>query len=410
MQQENQDSQVFTSYQKFVIFILAVTQFTVVLDFTVMSPLGDLMMKTLSITTSQFGMAVSAYAFSAGISGFLTAGFADRYDRKKLLLFFYIGFIIGTFFCAIAPNYHLLVAARIFTGIFGGVISSISLAIIADLFKLEQRGKVMGFVQMGFGLSQIIGIPFGLYVANHWGWQIPFYWIAIMAGFIAIALYLKLKPIAEHLKIQKANSAFQHLLNTLAPSKYRLGFLTTSLLSVGGFMIMPFGSAFAINNLKITNEQLPTLFMVSGITSFIMMPLVGKYSDKRNKFVIFTLATLMAIVVLNIYSNFSTTPFIIVLITYVVMMFFIISRMIPGSALTTAIPKPEDRGAYMSITSSLQQMAGGVGAMIAGMIIVQKDNYAPLENFNLLTMIMSVIMLFTIYLMYRVNKNVMNNN
>ena len=123
MQQENQDSQVFTSYQKFVIFILAVTQFTVVLDFTVMSPLGDLMMKTLSITTSQFGMAVSAYAFSAGISGFLTAGFADRYDRKKLLLFFYIGFIIGTFFCAIAPNYHLLVAARIFTGIFGGVIS-----------------------------------------------------------------------------------------------------------------------------------------------------------------------------------------------------------------------------------------------------------------------------------------------
>ena len=124
MQQENQDSQVFTSYQQFVIFILAVTQFTVVLDFTVMSPLGDLMMKTLSITTSQFGMAVSAYAFSAGISGFLTAGFADRYDRKKLLLFFYIGFIIGTFFCAIAPNYHLLVAARIFTGIFGGVISS----------------------------------------------------------------------------------------------------------------------------------------------------------------------------------------------------------------------------------------------------------------------------------------------
>ena len=99
----------------------------------------------------------------------------------------------------------------------------------------------------------------------------------------------------------------------------------------------------------------------------------------------------MAIVVLNIYSNFSATPFIIVLVTYVVMMFFIISRVIPGSALTTAIPNPEDRGAYMSITSSLQQLAGGVGAMIAGMIIVQKDNYAPLENFNLLTIWTNII-------------------
>ena len=153
MLEENHQQASFTKYQKFVIFILAITQFTVVLDFTVMSPLGDIMMKTLSITTSQFGMAVSAYAFSAGISGFLTAGFADRFDRKNLLLFFYIGFVIGTLFCALAPNYHLLVAARVFTGIFGGVISSISLAIIADLFKLEQRGKVMGFVQMGFGLS-----------------------------------------------------------------------------------------------------------------------------------------------------------------------------------------------------------------------------------------------------------------
>jgi predicted MFS family arabinose efflux permease len=117
---QSQQSFPFTTYQKFVIFILAITQFTVVLDFMVMSPLGDIMMKTLRITTSQFGVAVSAYAFSAGISGILTAGFADKFDRKKLLLFFYTGFIIGTLFCAIAPNYAFLVSARIITGLFGG--------------------------------------------------------------------------------------------------------------------------------------------------------------------------------------------------------------------------------------------------------------------------------------------------
>src|SRR5687768_18488103 len=143
----------FSSYQVVVIILLALTQFTVVLDFMVMSPLGDMLMKSMELTTSQFGFAVSGYAFSAGVSGLLTAGFADRFDRKKLLLFFYVGFILGTLFCGLATTYPTLVAARIITGIFGGVIGSISLAIVADLFELNQRGRVMGFLQMGFGAS-----------------------------------------------------------------------------------------------------------------------------------------------------------------------------------------------------------------------------------------------------------------
>ena len=145
----------FTSYQGLVIVLLALTQFTVVLDFMVMSPLGDMLMKSMELTTSQFGFAVSAYAFSAGISGLLTAGFADRFDRKKLLLFFYVGFIAGTLFCGVANNYGMLIAARIITGLFGGVIGSISMAILADLFPLAQRGRAMGFMQMGFGASQV---------------------------------------------------------------------------------------------------------------------------------------------------------------------------------------------------------------------------------------------------------------
>src|ERR1035438_10090059 len=182
----------FTSYQKLVIFILAITQFSVILDFMVMSPLGDMLMKSLSLKPSQFGLAVSAYAFSAGISGLLTAGFADRFDRKKLLLFFYIGFIAGTLLCGVANTYPLLVGARIITGLFGGVIGSISMAIIADLFDLQHRGRVMGFIQMGFGASQVLGIPIGLYLANSWGWHAPFLWVGTMAIVIAILIAVKL--------------------------------------------------------------------------------------------------------------------------------------------------------------------------------------------------------------------------
>ncbi|MBK5279160.1 MAG: MFS transporter, partial [Bacteroidia bacterium] len=147
---------IFTRYQVFVIAILAILQFTIVLDFMVLSPLGALLLIELSITTVQFGWVVSSYAFSAGASGLLAAGFADRFDRKKILLFFYVGFILGTFLCGIAPDYNFLLVARIITGIFGGVVGSVSFAIITDLFKLEVRGRVMGFVQMAFAASQVM--------------------------------------------------------------------------------------------------------------------------------------------------------------------------------------------------------------------------------------------------------------
>jgi predicted MFS family arabinose efflux permease len=224
----------FTPYQVMVIILLALTQFTVVLDFMVMSPLGDMLIKSMSLSTSQFGFAVSGYAFSAGISGFLTAGFADRFDRKKLLLFFYVGFIGGTLFCGLSTTYPMLLAARIITGLFGGVIGSISLAITADLFPLHQRGRAMGFMQMGFGASQVLGIPISLYIANHWGWQSPFLMIVGLAFIIWIMTMLKLRPITKHLEVKSEKTAIAHLWHTIRQRDYRTGFLLTALLSLGG--------------------------------------------------------------------------------------------------------------------------------------------------------------------------------
>src|SRR6188474_176828 len=212
----------FTSYQALVIVLLALTQFTVVLDFMVMSPLGDMLMKSMELTTSQFGFAVSAYAFSAGISGLLTAGFADRFDRKKLLMFFYIGFIAGTLFCGLASTYIILIVARIITGLFGGVIGSISMAILADLFPLHQRGRAMGYMQMGFGASQVLGIPISLYIANHWGWQSPFLMIVGLATIIWLSIMMKLRPVTKHLELQSEKTAVKHLWHTLKQPNYRI--------------------------------------------------------------------------------------------------------------------------------------------------------------------------------------------
>ncbi len=394
----------FTSYQIFVIVILALTQFTVILDFMIMSPLGDMLIKSMDLSPSQFGFAVSSYAFSAGISGLATAGFADRFDRKKLLLFFYLGFILGTLFCGITTSYPMLIAARIITGLFGGVIGSISMAIGADLFSLEKRGRVMGFIQMGFGASQVLGIPIGLYIANMWGWQSPFLMIVGLATIVCIGIAFKLKPITKHLEVKSNRNPLLHLWHTLANREYRIGFLSTALLSIGGFMMMPWGSAFSINNLHVTKEQLPFLFMVSGVSTLIIMPLVGKLSDKIDKFKLFTIASVWMMVVVVIYTNLTPVPFWVVMSMNVLMMIGIMSRIIPSMALVSTLPQMQDRGAFMSINSSLQQVAGGLAAGIGGLIVVQKTKVSPLENYDILGYLIIVIVILGIYTLNRVSK------
>ncbi|WP_286859577.1 MULTISPECIES: MFS transporter [Sphingobacterium] len=404
MEIDQQANAPFTAYQKLVVFLLAITQFTVVLDFMVMSPMGDILMKAIDLKPAQFGVAVSAYAFSAGASGLLTAGFADRFDRKKLLLFFYSGFIIGTFFCSFANDYWTLVAARVVTGLFGGVIGSISMAIITDIFTLQQRGRVMGFVQMGFGASQVLGIPIGLYIANNWGWHSAFLWIAVMALVIVIIIAVKLIPITAHIGLQKHQSALKHLWSTFSQKEYRIGFLATALLSIGGYMMMPFGSAFAVNNLKVSHEQLPLLFMISGVASLIIMPIVGKLSDRYDKFKIFALASIWLMVVVLIYTNLGVTPFYLVIFLNILMMAGILSRMTPSSALISAVPEMKDRGAFMSISSSLQQLAGGVAASLAGVIIVQQTKESPLEHYPSLGVIVVLLSIVAIFMLYRVSR------
>ncbi len=395
----------FTGYEKFIIALLATLQFTVVLDFMVLSPLGYILLDKLSITTSQFGLVVSAYAFSAGASGLLTAGFADKFDRKKLLLFFYVGFLVGTLFCGLAPTYHLLLAARVFTGIFGGVIGSISFAIITDLFAIDVRGRVMGFVQMAFASSQVLGIPIGLYLANQFNWHAPFLMIVGLGLIVGVLIVTQMKPITGHLKIQQKGNAFQHLGKTLARPEYLQGFAATALLATGGFMLMPFGTAFGVHNLGIAEASLPTLYMVTGISMLVFSPMIGKLSDKTGKYKVFLMGSTVTCIMTLIYCNLSVTPLWIIIALNVLLFVGITGRMISASALMTAVPDPQDRGAYMGINSSIQQIAGGLASLLAG-FIVSETSTGFIENYPLLGDVVVVAVIVTALLMYRIHKYV----
>jgi predicted MFS family arabinose efflux permease len=403
MEQQKATNTPFTGYQKFIIVIVALLQFSVVLDFMILSPLGDFLMKSLEITPAGFGLVVSSYAFSAAVSGILAAGFADKFDRKKLLLFFYTGFIAGTFFCAMANSFWMLLAARIVTGLFGGVIGAISMAIITDLFSLNQRGRVMGIVQMGFAASQVLGIPLGLFFASHWGWHYSFLMIVVLAIIIGVLTLVKMKPVVQHLALQTDKKALLHLWHTISKKDYQTGFIATAFLSIGGFMLMPFGSAYVINNIHIDPKDLTSLFLATGLASIAIMPLVGRLSDRFDKFKLFTAGTVIAIIMVTIYTNLPPVPLWQVMVINVIMFMGIMSRMIPATTLTSAIPEMRDRGAFMSINASLQQMAGGIAAVCAGLIISQKTKTSPLEHYNILGYVVATVSIICLFLVYRVS-------
>jgi len=396
---------IFSRYEIFVIGILTFIQFTVVLDFMVLSPLGVMVMRQLTIRPIEFAVVVSCYAVSAGVAGFLAAGFADKFDRKKLLIFFYTGFVASTLLCGIAHSYELLLGARILTGIFGGVIGSICFSIVTDLFRLEVRGRVMGFLQMAFAGSQVLGIPIGLYFANLWGWNAPFIMIVILSLIVGFFIVAYLKPIDKHLAMQENSNAYSKLKKILVQTEYLKAFAATILLATGGFMLMPFASDFSVNNLGISEADLPLLYTVTGVCSMIAGPVVGKFSDTIGKLEMFIFGSVLTIIVVLIYCNLGITPLWGVMIVSMVMFIGVSSRIIPAQALFTAVPKPEDRGGFMGINSSVQYLSGAIATMVAGSIVVKSES-GRLENYDILGYVVVGAMAITMVMIYFLDRRI----
>jgi predicted MFS family arabinose efflux permease len=402
-QQERQRG--FSRYQSLLIALLAFTQFTIILDFIIMSPLGAILMPALDITTGQFGIAVSAYAFSAGFSGILAAGFADRFDRKRLLLFFYVGFTLGTLLCAAAQTYHVLLLGRIVTGLFGGVIGSVVLAIVTDLFALHLRGRVMGFIQTAFAASQVLGIPAGLFLANHWSWHVCFIAIVGLSIVTIAVIAFAMEPVDAHLKLKQDRNPFHHLVATIGEPRYTLAFAVTTLLATGGYMLMPYSSAFTVNNIGIDMAHLPTIYLVSGLFSIVTGPMVGRASDAFGKYPTFVFGCVMTVIMVLIYTHLGHVSLAIAITVNVLMFVGIFSRMIPSQALISAIPDQSQRGSFSAVSASLQQLSGGLGSVFAAAIIAQQPD-GSLLHFERIGYVVVTTTIVTMVAMYFVQKEV----
>lgn len=399
----------FTQYQFLLVGIIALVLMTIVLDFMLTSALSAILLPKLQITTKQFGFLASAYPISAGISAVLLSGYADKIDRRKLLLFFYSGFLIGIFICAIAPSFHALVIARVITGAFGGVVGSICFAIIADLFETTQRGRAMGILQMASAGTQILGLPLGLYLASEWDWHLAYGLVLFIGSIAAFLVVLKINPVNEHLKKPVNVNPWRHSLKIMSKRSYLFVFVNNTVLVAGDVILMTFSSAFCTNNLGLGLEDLPLLYGIAGISTFVFSPIVGRLTDKYGTLNVFVTGTVFTILTVAVFTNLEVNPLWTVVIVHTLIFVGTNARSISSSAIGTIVPEGEDRGAFMAIDAAMQLAVAGSSAILAGLIVFQSDD-GMINNFSTLGVVVISLMAFTIGLMVVIYRMVKRRN
>ncbi|HEX5171577.1 MAG TPA: MFS transporter [Cyclobacteriaceae bacterium] len=386
--------------ERLLLMILAAGMFTHIMDFMIMMPLGPQLMRLFDITPQQFSLLVASYTVTAGIAGFLAAFLIDRFDRKRVLIFIYTGFAIGTLACAFAPTYGFLLITRSLTGGFGGVLGALILSMVSDIVPLERRAKGIGTIMASFGLASVLGVPFGLFIASKSSWHAPFLFLGILA-FVVNALIVAFMPsMTGHLK-EKHASPLEVLSNIFGNPNARLGLTFTSSLMLGHFTIIPFIAPYMVGNVGFTEGQLALIYFVGGACIIFFAPWVGKMADKHGRLKIFTIFGTLVIIPILIITNLSPVPIWTVLVISAVFFIFSNGRMVPSTTMETAIIKPENRGSYMSIRSSVQQLTSGLASFVAGLIITERapifGQAKALVNFNYVGVIavtFSVLSLF----------------
>lgn len=395
-----------SSKEKIVLLLLAALNFTHILDFMIMMPLGNYLMPYFNISSQQFSMLVAAYTFSAGISGFLAAFFVDNFDRKKVLLFGYIGFLLGTLCCALSSSYTFLLMSRIVAGAFGGLIGAQVLAIVADLIPYERRGMAMGIIMAAFSVASVFGVPFGLYIANVFNWHGPFFFVVGLGSLLLPILMRYLPRMDGHLNNKDGRINPIVLMKEVGKDKDQLLALgLTASLMLGHFLIIPFLNPFMEFNMGFSKLQTPMMYMVGGALTLISSPFIGRLADKIGKHKLFVIMVLISIIPIALITNLPVMPFYLVLC--ITGFWFIISsgRMIPAQAMVSNVVTSERRGSFMSFNSAVQQIFVGFASVLAGFIVVKNaDN--SIQNYEITGYISIFITLLSLIFVLRLNSGV----
>lgn len=366
--------------ERIIVVLLAALNFTHILDFMIMMPLGNYLL----VTPMQFSVLVASYSISAFFSGLVIAMFIDRFDRKKFLLFAYTGFVAGTIACGFAGSYGLLLAARIVAGLFGGIIGAQVLSIIADMFSYERRGRAMGAVMGGFAAASILGVPISLYLTNIFknDWHVPFLLIGSL-GIVFIPLIMRYIPtMTSHIRqTESKDSPFLTLINVCKISAQRSALIFSALLMMGHFLIIPFINPYLEFNKGFSKGQTPMIYLVGGMASLVAAIYLGRVADRIGKLIVFSASVFLSLFMVLIITRMPNVPFVVVLVFFAIWFMVATGRIVTAQAMISEVVKPEQRGSFMSINGSVQQLGSGLAALCAGAIVTTEKS-GKIVNYN----------------------------
>lgn len=365
--------------ERLLLFTLAAIQFSHIVDFMILMPLGPQLMRLFAISPQQFSVLVSGYTFSAGIFGFLSAFVADRFERKSLLLFLFSGFLLGTVACSLAPSYHFLLGARILTGAFGGILSAVIMAIVGDAIPLERRGAAMGVVTAAFSAASVFGVPLGLFLAAHFSWHAPFLFLAALGLPVWLAIVRWVPRLHQSSELERENP-LQLVQRVARDHNQQMALLLIVLMMLGQFAVIPFVSPSMVANVGFSESNLALIYLLGGFTTLFTGPAIGKLADRWGKPQVLRLFLLLSVIPLVAITHLGPVGLVIALMVSTA--FFVVSggRMIPAMAMMTAAVAPRHRGSFMSLQSAVQQLAAGAASLLAGAIVV-KDSSGHLLNY-----------------------------
>lgn len=359
----------FTRSETLLVLLLACIQFTHIVDFMILMPLGPQITRLLNISQQQFSYLVSSYTLAAGLSGFLSSFFVDFFDRKKVLIIFFIGFTLGTIACGIVESYTAFLTVRCITGLFGGFLSSIVLSIVSDNFEYQRRGLAVGTVMGAFALASVFGVPFGLYIANQFFWQTPFLILGGLCLFLFIFMILYIPKQNHHLIKGQIRDPLQTLKMIFHSRNQQIALILIFFLVMGQFSVIPFISMSFVFNARLPEESLPLIYLFGGICSLFAAPMVGRLSDIFTKTKVFSIFVLLSIIPVYLITNLGPSSKLVILL--ISSSFFIVmsGRMVPAMALITSTAPTEKRAGFLSIVSATQQLSAAIAAWLSGLIM-----------------------------------------
>ena len=348
---------------------LAGIQFTHILDFMIIMPLGPQLTQLFAISDAQFGLLVSAYTLSAGASGLLASTYIDRFGRKKLLLVLYVLFGLATLACGLAPTYGALMVARTMAGMFGGVLSALCQTIVGDVVPFERRGRAMGIVMTSFSVATVAGVPLGLFMATHLSWHAPFIGIAALCGVLVVFAALTLPTLDGHLQRTDRPSAWGGIQQVLQDRNLQKAFVFSALTMFAGFTVIPYITIYMQSNAGLRADQIPYLYLCGGVFTLFTARMIGRISDRRGKVHTYRWLAVAVIVPMVATTLIRDVPLWGALLVSTLFFVLMSGRMIPGMAILTSAAAPQLRGTFMTLNAAVQSAAMGLAAFIGGLII-----------------------------------------